>query len=80
MEQSTQTDWLKARALDRAQHYYTTAYRRWALELSHDKNVTIAQDIAIFIVSELHIQTDDDFWTLVRKLIVETKHNELYKP
>lgn len=80
MEQSTQTDWLKARALNRAQHYYTQAYKRWALELSHDKNATIAQDIAVFIVSELHIQTDDDFWTLVRKLIIETQHAELYKP
>jgi hypothetical protein len=80
MTQQTQTEWLKARALNRAIHYYTEAYKRWALELSHDKNTDIAKSIAVFIVSELHIQTDDEFWTEVRKLIVETKHTELYKP
>jgi len=80
MTQTTKSAWLAEKALERAQHYYTTAYQRWALELSHDKNATIAQDIAIFIVSELHIQTDDEFWTAVRKLILETRHTELYKP
>ena len=72
--------WLADKALERAQHYYTTAYRRWALELSHDKNVTIAKDIAVFVVNEFWIQTDDEFWQSVRKLIVENNHTTLYKP
>lgn len=72
--------WLADTALERAQHYYTAAYRRWALELSHDKNVTIAKDIAVFVVNQLWIQTDDEFWQSVRKLIVENNHTALYKP
>jgi hypothetical protein len=72
--------WLADKAQERAEYYYTTAYKRWAMELSHDKNTIIAKDIAIFIVSELHIQTDDEFWTAVRKQIVESNHTQLYKP
>jgi hypothetical protein len=72
--------WLARKAQERAQHYYTEAYKRWALELSHDKNVTIAKDIAVFIVNELWIMSDDEFWSSVRKLIIETGHTELYKP
>jgi len=74
------SEWLAEKALVQAQHYYTTAYKRWALELSHDKNTTIAKDIAVFIANEFWIQTDDEFWTAVRKLIIETGHTELYKP
>ena len=80
MTQTTKSAWLAEKALERAQHYYTTAYQRWALELSHDKNSTIAQDIAIFVVNEFWIQTDDEFWQSVRQLILETNHTELYKP
>jgi hypothetical protein len=74
------SEWLAEKALVQAQHYYTTAYQRWALELSHDKNTTIAKDIAVFIVSELYVQTDDDFWLHVKRTIFESTHNLLYKP
>jgi hypothetical protein len=72
--------WLADRATERAQWFYTQAYKRWALELSHDKNVVIAKDIAIFVVNELWSYTEDDFWTDVRKLIIESPHKTLYKP
>jgi hypothetical protein len=72
--------WLADKARERAEYYYTTAYKRWALELSHDKNATIAQDIAIFVVNELWSYTEDDFWSQVRKLILEQPHKTLYKP
>jgi len=80
MTQPTKTEWLADRAQERAEYYYTQAYKRWALELSHDKNVVIAKDIAIFVVNEFWIQTEDEFWTAVRKLLVESNHTELYKP
>jgi len=72
--------WLADKAQERAEYYYTTAYQRWALELSHDKNIVIAKDIAIFVVNEFWIQTEDEFWTDVRKLIVESSHKTLYNP
>lgn len=72
--------WLADKATQRAEYYYTQAYKRWALELSHDKNVTIAKDIAVFIVNEFWIQTEDEFWSAVRKLIIESSHSDLYKP
>jgi hypothetical protein len=72
--------WLADKAQERAEYYYTTAYKRWALELSHDKNTIIAKDIAIFVVNEFWIQTEDEFWTAVRKRLVESNHTQLYKP
>ena len=80
MTQPTKTEWLADRAQERAEYYYTQAYKRWALELSHDKNVVIAKDIAIFVVNEFWIQTEDEFWTAVRKQLVESNHTQLYKP
>lgn len=78
--ETNKQQWLARVATERAEYYYTQAYKRWALELSHDKNVTIAKDIAVFVVNEFWIQTDDEFWQSVRKLIVENNHTELYKP
>ena len=76
----TKETWLADRAAERAQWFYTQAYKRWALELSHDKNIVIAKDIAVFVVNELWSYTEDDFWTDVRKLIVESPHKTLYNP
>ena len=72
--------WLADRVTERAQWFYTQAYKRWALELSHDKNIVIAKDIAVFVVNELWSYTEDDFWTDVRKQIIESPHKTLYKP
>jgi len=77
---SNKADWLTERVLERAQWYYTISYQRWALELSHDKNVTIAKDIAVFVVIELQSQTEDDFWSEVKHTIIRLQHKELYKP
>jgi hypothetical protein len=38
---------------EQAQHYYKTAFDRWALELSYEKNHLIAKSIAIYIVEEI---------------------------
>jgi hypothetical protein len=73
-------EWLAEKALVQAQHYYTEAYKRWALELSHDKNETIAKDIAVFIASQLFICTEDDFWLHVKRTIFQSTHTTLYKP
>ena len=80
MTQPAKAQWLADKAQERAEYYYTTAYKRWAMELSHDKNIVIAKDIAIFVVNEFWIQTEDDFWAAVRKQLVESNHNQLYKP
>lgn len=72
--------WLYAQSHNQAERLYTTAYKRWAMELSHDKNVTIAKDIAIYLANELRETTDDEIWSDVRKVLVESNHNELYKP
>jgi hypothetical protein len=78
--ETNKQQWLARVATERAEYYYTQAYKRWALELSHDKNVTIAKDVAIFVVNELLTCTDDEFWSSVRKLIIECNHSDLYKP
>jgi hypothetical protein len=38
---------------EQAQHYYKTAFDRWALELSYEKNHLIAKSIATYIVEEI---------------------------
>ena len=38
---------------EKANHYYKTAFDRWALELSHDKNHLIAKSIAIYLVEQI---------------------------
>lgn len=38
---------------EQAQHYYKTAFDRWAYELSYEKNHLIAKSIAIYIVEEI---------------------------
>jgi hypothetical protein len=36
-----------------AQHYYKTAFNRWALELSYEKNHLIAKSIASYVVEQI---------------------------
>ena len=36
-----------------AQHYYKTAFNRWALELSYEKNHLIAKSIAVYLVEQI---------------------------
>ena len=38
---------------EQANHYYKTAFDRWALELSYEKNHLIAKSIASYIVEEM---------------------------
>ena len=40
-------------AQQQANHYYKTAFDRWALELSYEKNHLIAKSIASYIVEEM---------------------------
>jgi len=40
-------------AQEQAQHYYKTAFNRWALELSYEKNHLIAKSIATYLVEEI---------------------------
>jgi hypothetical protein len=40
-------------AQQQAQHYYKTAFDRWALELSYEKNHLIAKSIAIYVVEQI---------------------------
>jgi hypothetical protein len=63
-----------------AQQQYTTAYQRWALELSHDKNVTIAKDIAKYVCEYTMSSGGKKYWEEVQRLIGESNHTELYKP
>jgi hypothetical protein len=38
---------------EQAQHYYKTAFDRWAYELSYEKNHLIAKSIAIYLVEQM---------------------------
>ena len=38
---------------EQAYHYYKTAFDRWALELSYEKNHLIAKSIATYIVEQI---------------------------
>ena len=40
-------------AQQQANHYYKTAFDRWALELSYEKNHLIAKSIASYVVEEM---------------------------
>ena len=40
-------------AQQQANHYYKTAFDRWALELSYEKNHLIAKSIATYLVEEM---------------------------
>lgn len=71
-------------ALQEAKNLYTTAYRRWALELSHDKNVVIAKDISTYICQQLMKATFEapglyDDYKKTMELIENLNHNELYE-
>jgi predicted secreted protein len=66
--------------IETAQNLYTTAYQRWALELSHDKNITIAKDIAKYVCEHSASSGGKKYWEEVQRLIGESNHTELYKP
>jgi hypothetical protein len=38
---------------EKAEQLYKDAYMRWCYELSHDKNVLIAKNIAIYVCNEV---------------------------
>jgi len=40
-------------AQQQANHYYKTAFDRWALELSYEKNHLIAKSIAVYLVEQI---------------------------
>jgi len=67
---------------EKASKLYTDAYTRWCYELSHDKNVTIAKDICLYICREVLGDMGADrgyeFWSEVKTIIEKSNHNELY--
>ena len=72
---------------EKASKLYTDAYTRWCYELSHDKNVTIAKDICLYICREVlsNMGTDDreayeiGWWSEVKTILEKSNHNDLYK-
>ena len=70
-------------ALDKAKELYSESYRRWALELSHDKNEAIARTIALYVCQNVlgYMGADRgyEFWTEVKQLLNKLNHNELYE-
>jgi hypothetical protein len=38
---------------EQANQYYKTAFNRWALELSYEKNHLIAKSIAVYLVEQI---------------------------
>lgn len=66
--------------LSEAQRLYTTAYSRWCYELSHDKNVTTAKDIAMYICDFALPWDEHYFWKAVKSTIQRSNHLSLYKP
>ena len=69
--------------IDKAKQIYSESYRRWGLELSHDKNVEIARTIAMYICDNVlgYMGADRgyEFWTEVKQLLNKLNHNELYE-
>lgn len=67
--------------IESAQKLYTNAYQRWALDLSHDKNVNIAKDISKYVCKHtMSSGGGKKYWEEVQRLIGESNHIELYKP
>ena len=68
----------------KAKELYKHAYSRWALELSHDKNVIIAKDICEYIcnqvLGDMGADRGYEFWINVRDILSNSTHEELYKP
>jgi len=68
----------------KAQKLYKDAYMRWCYELSHDKNVLTAKSICEYICNEVMGDMGADrgyeFWTEVKWFILNSTHEELYKP
>lgn len=72
---------------EKASRLYTDVYTRWCYELSHDKNVTIAKDICLYICREVlgdmgkGTNTEYEFlwWSEVKTIIEKSNHNDLYK-
>jgi hypothetical protein len=54
-------------AQEQAQHYYKTAFNRWALELSYEKNHLIAKSIASYVVEEILEAVDNPDETYLMK-------------
>lgn len=69
--------------LEKAKQIYTDCFRRYALELSHDKNVLIAKSISLYVCSEVlgYMGADRgyEFWTEVKQLLKTLTHKELYE-
>jgi hypothetical protein len=67
---------------EKARQLYRDAYSRWALELSHDKNVLIAKSISEYVCNEVlgYMGADRgyEFWTEVREILKTSGHGELY--
>lgn len=66
----------------KAKEIYKYAYSRWALELSHDKNIIIAKDICEYIcnqvLGDMGADRGYEFWTEVKWFIINSTHEELY--
>ena len=67
-------------AQQQANHYYKTAFDRWALELSYEKNHLIAKSIASYLVEQIIKAVDNpdetylmkhsvNYWTEVKQEI-----------
>lgn len=58
---------------EKAEQLYKDAYIRWCYELSHDKNVSIAKNIANYICDEIFSNNTDeskhDYWIEVKQEI-----------
>jgi len=51
---------------EQAEKLYDDAYRRWCYELSHEKNVLTAKDIATYmaklVIKEIGFSPNDEYW------------------
>ena len=54
-------------AQQQANHYYKTAFDRWALELSYEKNHLIAKSIASYVVEQIIKAVDNPDETYLMK-------------
>lgn len=73
--------------LEKAQQLYTTAYSRWSLQVSQDKNIAIAKSIAYYVINNIQEtlevvepkeMEDLNYWDDVAAALRRSSHVQLY--
>lgn len=59
---------------EKADKLYNDAYQRWCYEISHEKNLLTAKDIALYVVKEVSenvIGMEIEWWEEVKAILMK---------